>query len=88
MPLEFQDAHACSKLFVDRCQAGRGKVEATLLFFIKHQKEKDTPTSWHTQELNWHIFSKNNLKVLARPHPRGYRVLEVTKMTEGDLFKK
>ena len=87
----FQDTRGCSEI-VCRQASGGEKVEATLLFSVKHQKGKVTPQyilEPPTPELG--IFSaKTTSKVSARPHhPKGHRVLKSRKkMTKSDLFKK
>ena len=40
----FQDTRGCSKIVCQQASGGE-KVEATLLFSVKHQKGKDTPAS-------------------------------------------
>ena len=70
----FQDTRVCSEI-VCRQASGGEKVEATLL---KHQKGHAHIREPPTSELG--IFSaKTTPKVLARPHPKGHRVLKSRK---------
>ena len=51
----FQDTRGCSEI-VCRQASGGEKVEATLLFSVKHQKGKDMPTSWNRLHRNLAYF--------------------------------
>ena len=51
----FQDTRGCSKIVCQQASGGE-KVEATLLFSVKHQKGKDTPTSRNLLRRNLAYF--------------------------------
>ena len=77
----FQDTRGCSEI-VCRQASGGEKVEATLLFSVKHQKGKDMPAP----ELG--VFSaKTTPKVSSRPHPKGHRVLKSCKKLQVTFIK-
>ena len=51
----FQDTRGCSEIVCQQASGGE-KVEATLLFSVKHQKGKDTPTSRNRLRRNLAYF--------------------------------
>ena len=78
----FQDTRGCSEIVCQQTSGGV-KVEATLLFSVKHEKGKDTPT------LELGVFAaKTTPKVSSRPHPRGHRVLKSCKKWQKLTFLK
>ena len=72
----FQDTRGCSEIVCQQA-SGEEKVEATLLFSVKHQKGRTRLHPGTAYAGTWRVFSKDNIpKVSSGPHPKGHRVLK------------
>ena len=85
----FQDTRGCSEIVCRQASSGE-KVEATrLLFSVKHQKGKDTPTSWNRLHRNLAYFRQRRPTRCRPDHAQRSQVFKKSeKMTKSDLFKK
>ena len=84
----FQDTRGCSEIVCQQASGGE-KVEATLLFSVKHQKGKDTPTSRNRLRRNLAYFrQKQPPKGVFQTTPKRSQGVKVVIMTKIDLFKK